>query len=345
MIVLASDNYAAAHPQVLEAMARVNSGYAVAYGDDEATARTDALFGEFFGPSARAALVWNGTGANVVSLRLLLRPWQAVVCAPTAHVATDECGAPEHHTGSKLLHVPAEHGRITPEGVLEALQGLGDQHRVQPAVVSITQSTELGTVYTPDEIAAIAATAHRHGLAVHLDGSRLSNAAASLGVPLRALTTDVGVDVVSFGGTKNGLVGAEAVVVLREDLHGQLAFVRKQSMQLASKMRYLAVQFEALLTDDLWLRGASHANAMAARLEAGVRDVPGVRVTHPVQANAVFATVPAAAVAPLQQVARFYEWDPATHEARWMCSWQTTPAEVDRFVETVKAVVPAHATC
>lgn len=337
---LASDNYAGVHPDVLAAVAEVNVGHAVSYGDDDVTARAADLFRAHLGAHAEAAVVFNGTGANVVGLQLLLKPWESVVCAASAHIGVDECGAPERFLGAKLVDLPAPDGKLTPELVLGALTGIGDEHRTQPRVVSITQSTELGTVYTPDEIAALADLAHARGMYLHLDGARIANAAASLGVPLAATTSACGVDVMSFGGTKNGILGGEAVVVMRPELVEPLRYVRKQAMQLASKMRFVAAQFVALLDGDLWLRNAAHANAMAARLHDAVAGVPGVAVTRPRQANAVFATLPADAVAPLQAVSRFYEWDEHTHEVRWMCSWDTTEQDVDDFAAAVRTLVP-----
>src|SRR3954468_10315696 len=243
----ASDNYAGALPEVVEAIAAANAGHAPAYGDDEWTARAEERFREHFGRDARAFLALNGTGANVVALRALAQPWSAVICPETAHLNVDECGAPERVGGLKLLTVATPDGKLTPELVEPRLVRFGDEHAVQPRVVSITQSTELGTLYTPDEIAALAAQAHEHGMLLHIDGARLSNAAAALGVELRAITTDAGADAVSFGGTKNGMLLGEAVVFLRAGLGGEVPFLRKQSMQLASKMRFLAAQFEALL--------------------------------------------------------------------------------------------------
>lgn len=337
---LASDNYAGVHPEVLAAVVAANSGHAVSYGADPLTAAAVEAFRQHLGGAAEVAFVFNGTGANVVGLQLMLRPWESVVCARTAHINVDECGAPERFLGAKLVDLDTPHGKLTPDLVRAAVTGVGDEHRTQPRVVSVTQSTELGTVYTPDELGALAETAHGLGMYLHLDGARISNAAASLGVGLAATTSACGVDVLSFGGTKNGLLGGEAVVVLRPGLADQLPYARKQAMQLASKMRFVAAQFLALLTDDLWLRSASHANAMAARLHDGVAGTPGLEITRPRQANAVFATLPAAAVAPLQQVSPFYEWDEATHEARWMCSWDTTEADVDEFAAAVRRIVP-----
>ena len=333
----ASDNYAGIHPEVIAAIADVNVDHAIAYGDDPVTERADAVFRDHFGSHARAFPVFNGTGANVVGLQAMLRPWEAVICASTAHINVDECGAPEHILGVKLVDLPTDEGKLTPDVVRAAVTGVGDVHRVQPKVVSITESTELGTAYSPDEVADLADTAHSLGMLLHLDGARLSNAAASLDVTLREITTDVGVDVVSFGGTKNGLLAGEAVVVLRPALADVVGFARKQSMQLSSKMRFTSAQFVALLEGDLWKRSAAHANAMAQRLRDAVADIPGLTVSYPVQANAVFAEIPEAAIEPLQAIARFYVWDESRNQVRWMCSWDTTADDVDHFATAVRA--------
>jgi len=331
----ASDNAATIHPEVLAALARANVGHAPGYGHDKLTQRTEALIAEHFGEGARAYLVFNGSAANVLSLRAACRPWQAAICAESAHLNVDEGGAPEAIAGVKLLTLPAVHGKLTPELVQGRIERIGDEHAVQPRVVSISQCTELGTVYSRSEVAALSSLAHAHGLLLHMDGARLSNAAAALDVPLRRLTTDAGVDMVSFGGTKNGLLGAEAVVVLDPDLAVGFEYLRKQSLQLASKMRFLAAQFEALLTDELWLRCARQANAMAARLAHAVEAYGGLEITHPVQSNAVFATLPAASIATLQEQFAFYVWDQRRSEARWMCSWDTTEEDVDAFAGAV----------
>jgi threonine aldolase len=331
----ASDNYAGVLPEVLEAIAAANVGHAVSYGGDEWTARVEALFRTHFGDDAHVALVFNGTGANVVALQALCRPFEACVCASTSHLNVDECGAPERVAGLKLLPVDTPDGKLTPALVAPRLVRFGDEHAVQPRVVSITQSTELGTLYTPEEIRALADQAHAHGMLLHVDGARLANAAAALGVSLRALTTDVGVDAVSFGGTKNGLLLGEAVVFLRAGLGDHVAYLRKQSMQLASKMRFIAAQFEALLSRELWLRTASHANAMAGLLAAAVSGVDGVTLTQKVEANAVFALLPAGVAEALQERWRFYVWDETTGEVRWMCSWDTTPEDVEAFAADV----------
>jgi threonine aldolase len=326
------------HPAVLAAVVAANEGHAAAYGGDPWTVRSLQRFREHFGAHAQAFPVFNGTGANVLCLEALTQPWQAVVCARTAHLHVDECGAPER-AGRKLLVVDTPDGRLTPELVEPLLVRVGDEHVVQPRVISITQSTELGTVYSPDAVAALAGWAHTHGMLLHVDGARLANAAASLGVPLRALTTDVGVDALSFGGTKNGAMGADAVVLLREDVADGFRYRRKQAMQLGSKMRYLSAQLDALLTDDLWRRNAEHANAMARRLADGVRSVAGVRITQPVEANAVFAILDPAVTERLQEEWPFHVWDDGTGEVRWMAAWDTTPDDVDRFAAAVRAAL------
>jgi threonine aldolase len=334
----ASDNYAGALPEVIDAIAAANTGHAPAYGNDDWTARVQERFRHEFGADARAYLVFNGTGANVVGLRALMNPWDAVVCAETAHLNVDEGGAPERIGGFKLLTVATPDGKLTPELVRPKLARFGDEHAVQPKVISITQSTELGTVYTPDEIRALGDLAHDQGLLLHVDGSRLTNAAAALDVPLRAISTDVGVDALSFGGTKIGLVLGEAVVLLRPGLGEGVDYLRKQSMQLASKMRFLAAQFDALLDGERWRDAAAHANAMARRLADGIAGADGVRVTQSVDANAVFAMLPPQATKKLQERWRFYVWDEATGEVRWMCSWDTTAEDVDAFAGDVRQV-------
>lgn len=327
----ASDNYAGAHPEVLAALALANGGHQVAYGQDDYTAHLQELFAGHFGPRAEAYCVFNGTGANVVALQAVTERWGAVISADSAHIHVDECGAPERVGGLKLLTVPTEHGKLTPELIDREAFGWDDEHRAQPQVVSLAQTTELGTCYTPEEIRAICDHAHQHGMRVHLDGSRLANAAATLGEPLRAFTTDAGVDVLSFGGTKNGLLFGECVVVLDPGAVRGMAHLRKLSMQLASKMRFVAVQFEALLAGDLWLRSAAHANAMASRLQAAVLPMDGVEVVYPVQSNAVFARLPHDVAERLQKRYRFYFWDEAAGLVRWMCAFDTTEDDVDAF--------------
>ena len=333
----ASDNTATVHPRVLEAIAEANTGHSSSYGHDPYTQSVEARFAELLGEGTRTFFVFNGSAANVLCLRAACRPWEAAICADTAHLHTDEGGAPERIGGIKLLTVPTRDGKLT----TDALEGLAgreiDEHSVHPRVLSITQSTELGTVYTLAEVRALAAFAHERGLLLHVDGARLANAAAALGGSLAELTTEAGVDLLSFGGTKNGMLAAEAVVVLpgaTETITG-LEYLRKQTLQLASKMRFLAAQFDALLTDELWRANAQHANAMAARLAAAVSAAPALQITRPVQANVVFATLPAAASAALQRRFAFYMWNEVIGEARWMCSWDTTEEDVDEFADAV----------
>jgi threonine aldolase len=334
-----SDNYAPVLPEVMAAIAAVNEGHAPAYGNDAVTARVEARLRELFGEHAHGFLVLNGTGANVVALRSMLRPWQGVIVADSAHLNLDEGGAPEAVAGIKLLTVPTPDGKLTPKLVATWIVRIGDEHAIQPGVVSVTQTTELGTLYTPDELAALAEQAHANGMLLHVDGARLGNAAAALDLPLRAFTTDVGVDAVSFGGTKAGLMLGEAIVLLRPELAPALPYLRKQSMQLASKMRFVAAQFEALLEGELWRRAAAHANAMAARLGEAVSAMPGVELTQAVQANVVFATLAPAATEALQREWGFYTWDERTGEVRWMCSWDTRPEDVDAFAAAIAGAV------
>lgn len=334
---LASDNYAGVHPEVLAALVAANGGHQISYGEDAYTARLQEVGRQHFGDAASVWPVFNGTGANVLAMQALLPRWGAVVCAETAHINTDENAAPERVAGIKLLTVPTPDGKLTPELIDRQAWGFGDEHRAQPAAVSITQTTELGTCYSAAEIRAICEHAHALGMKVHLDGSRISNAAATLDSPLAAFTTDAGVDVLSLGGTKNGAMGAEAVVVLDPALGDLgLPYLRKMNMQLASKMRFVAAQLVALYEGDLWLRSARRANALARRLADGVAGLPGVRITQQVQSNAVFAVVDRAAAERLRERYRFYDWDPATGEVRWMCAWDLTDDDVDAFVAAVR---------
>jgi threonine aldolase len=336
----ASDNNAGIHPEVLAAIAEANGGHVLAYGGDPYTEKLQSVVKRQFGAQAEAFPVFNGTGANVLSLQALLPPWGAVICPDTAHINTDENGAPERVGHMKLLTVSAPHGKLTPELIAIHAKGFGDEHHVQPAAVSITQSTEVGTVYTADEIRAIADYAHGLGLYLHMDGTRLANAAAALGVSLRALTTDVGVDVVSLGGTKNGLLLADAIVVLNPDAVTGMKYLRKLNMQLASKMRFLSAQLIALFDGDLWLRSARHANAMAARLSAAIAELPGVTITQPTETNGVFAVLPAAATEHARKTFRFYDWRSERGEVRLMCAFDTTEEDVDRFVKELVAQDP-----
>ncbi len=327
----ASDNAAGVHPRVIEAVVGANAGHAHAYGDDDWTRRAQGLIREQFGEQSEAYFVFNGTGANVTALQALMRSFEAVICPATAHINRDECGAPERFTGGKLLPVEAPDGKLTPESIDGAVRHVGFEHASQPRVVSITQSTECGTVYSREDLAAVVAAARSHDLRVHVDGARLANAAASLGCTLGQACE--GADVVSFGLTKNGAMIAEAVVFPLPSCAERFRFIRKQSAQLASKMRFVAAQYVAMLEDGLWLRSARHANAMAALLAELVRDVPGVRITQAVQANEVFAEMPAEAIPGLQAEFDFYTWDERTGEVRWVTSWDTTEDDVRRLAE------------
>jgi len=335
----ASDNWSGIHPEVLAAIVEANVDHAPSYGADPTSVRATQLFKDHFGADAEVFMAFNGTGANVVGLQSLLRPFEAVICAETAHINVDECGAPERFLGSKLIAVATPDGKLTPDLVESASGGWGDEHHVQPRVVSITQCTEVGTCYRVDEVAALADWAHRHGMWLHLDGARLSNAAAFLGVGLDAFGSATGVDVLSFGGTKNGAMGAEAVVSFRPEDAGSLRYVRKQSMQLASKMRFVSAQFNALFSGDLWLTNARHANLMAARLAEGVSSIEGVALAYPVEANGVFAALPSYVTEALQQHFPCYVWDEATGVVRWMASFDTSAEDVDALVARVRELM------
>ncbi|PRB11638.1 threonine aldolase [Microbacterium sp. MYb72] len=343
----ASDNYSGIHPDVLAAIAAANGGHQVAYGEDAYTARLQEVFRSHFGEGVQAFPVFNGTGANVTGLQSMLPRWGAVIAASTAHINVDEGGAPEKIGGFKLLTIPTDDGKLTPELVDREAWGWGDEHRAQPLVVSITQSTELGTLYTAEEIKALADHAHERGMKLHVDGARISNAAAALDLPLRAFTRDVGVDVLSFGGTKNGAMLGEAIVVLNPEASDGLSYSRKFNMQLSSKMRFVSAQLIALLEGDLWLRNAQHANAMAQRLrgaiDAGIADgsITGVSFTQPTQSNGVFATLPDGVADALRESFRFYDWDAARNEVRWMCGFDTHEDDVDAFVAELARLTQA----
>lgn len=347
----ASDNYAGAHPEIIDAIAAANGGHQISYGEDAYTEHLHEVFAEQFGASVEVFPVFNGTGANVTALQSMIPRWGAVVAASTAHINTDEGGAPEKVAGLKLLTVDTPDGKLTPALIDRQAWGWGDEHRAQPLAISITQTTEVGTCYTVDEVRAITEHAHSLGMSVHLDGARIANAAAHLDAPLRAFTTDAGVDVVSFGGTKNGLLFGEAIVVLNPDASQGLHYLRKVNMQLASKMRFISAQLIALLTDDLWLRSARHSNAMAARLRDALEQAvasgraPGLSFTQATESNGVFAALSTAAADRVRSTYRFYDWSPAVpdpeqpdasrSEVRWMCSWDTTHDDVDGFVAAV----------
>jgi len=335
----ASDNNAGVHPEILEAIARANQGHVVAYGDDVYTRTSVEKFEEHFGPGIAVFFTFNGTGANVLSLQALTRPFHSVLCSAYAHIYTDECGAPEKHTGCKLIPLPQQDGKIRLESVRHAYHGIGDEHHSQPRVISITQSSEMGTVYQPEEIQALSGFAHEHGMFLHVDGARIANAAASLGQTLRQATRDLGVDVLSFGGTKNGIMGGEAVVFFRPELCHDFLYLRKQNMQLASKMRFIAAQFGALLAHELWRRSAEHANRMARLLEKEVSRIPGVKVVWKVEANAVFVQIPRRSIEKIKKHYFFYVWMEEECIVRWMCSFDTTEDDIRDFAEVVTQAV------
>jgi threonine aldolase len=337
----ASDNYAGVHPRLFEVMQQVNEGHERAYGDDSVTAELALLFKEHFGEAAEVFPVFNGTGSNVTALSSVVKRWEAVVCAETAHINSDEGGAPEKMAGIKLWTIPTKDGKLTPELIEPQLFDIGSVHRAQIAAISITQTTELGTLYTPEEIKALADFAHKNNLFLHLDGARLSNAAAALGLPFKAFTTDVGVDLVSFGGTKIGALAAEAIVVLNDKaLAKSIPFLRKTGMQLPSKMRFVSAQLIALLRDGVAIDNAVHANNMAALLDKGVREIAAksngrVSVPNPTQANAVFPILPKEIIEKLQEQYWFYVWDYRIGQVRWMCSWDTTADDVQGLLKAL----------
>lgn len=335
----ASDNNAGVHPEILKAITRANQGHVVGYGDDPYTESAVNGFKQVFGKDIEVFFVFNGTAANCLSLKALTSSFHAVICAEAAHIYVDECGAPEKFTGCKLVPVPAINGKLTVEAVRSAYHGVGDEHHVQPKVISITQATEVGTVYKPNEIRELAAFAHDQGMFLHVDGARIGNAVAALGISLREATRDLGVDVLSFGATKNGALGAEAVVFFNPELAANFKFYRKQGMQLASKMRFISAQFEALFTDDLWLQNARHANRMAQLLKRAIRKIPQVKIIYNVEANGVFAQIPRKAIAKLQKRYFFYVWNETRSVVRWMCSWDTTADDVKQFAEFLRRCV------
>lgn len=337
----ASDNYSGALPEILAALARANGGHAGAYGGDPYTARLQELIREQFGPAARAYPVFNGTGANVLALQACLPRWGAVICAESAHIHVDEGTAPQAVGGFKLWTVPAEEGKLTPELIARHAHGFGVEHRAQPLAASLTQSTELGTVYTPEEIRAICDDCHRLGMAVHMDGARLANAAAALNLSLRELTTDAGVDILSFGGTKNGLLFGECVVVLNPERVRDAAgmhYLRKMNLQLASKMRFISAQFAALLENGLWRTAAENANRMAQRLSGSLKTIEGVQLAYPTQANAVFAKLPEGVADTVRRHTDFYDWD-EQGTVRFVCSFDTTEQHVDDLLAAIRRAV------
>jgi threonine aldolase len=335
----ASDNNAGVHPEIIDAVARANAGHVVAYGDDPYTARAVKAFEKHLGRNIAVYFVFGGTGANVLGLKAITKPYQAVVCASTAHINVDECGAPEKFTGCKLLAVESPNGKITTDDVDRFLHAFGNEHHVQPRVVSVSQSTEMGTVYTQRELKTLSSFAHKHKMLLHMDGARIANAALSLNASLKEITADVGVDVLSFGGAKNGMMYGEAVVFFDKAMAEDFKYIRKQGMHLPSKMRFIAAQFEALLSGDLWRRSAAHSNKMAQLLAKELRTVPEVKLTQPVESNGVFALIPKQYIPQLQKRYFFYVWNEEISEVRLMTSFDTTEEDIQEFIALVRKIV------
>ena len=335
----ASDNNAGVHPEIIEAITNANDGHVIAYGGDPITARAMELFQKHFGGDVAVYFVFGGTGANVLGLKAITQPHHAIFCADTAHVNVDECGAPEKFTGCKLIGISTPDGKLRAEQIKPLLHGIGVEHHVQPRVITISQATEMGTVYTRDELKTLADFAHDNGLLLHIDGARLANASVFLDKSFKEITTDVGVDVLSFGGTKNGMMYGEAVVFFDKTRAADFKYIRKQGMHLPSKMRFISAQFEALLSGDLWRRGAAHANRMAQLLGSELAKVPQIKLTQPVESNGVFATIPKEYIPALQEKYFFYVWDEAISEVRLMASFDTSEDDVHDFIDFVKETV------
>lgn len=338
MKAFASDNYSGIHPEILEAINHANQFHEISYGADTYTKKADDLFESLFGP-VKVLYAFNGTGANVIALKCCTLPFQAVVCSQFAHIHVDECGAPTQAIGCTLIPLQTTDGKLTPELILPTLNAVGNVHHNQPKVISISQSTEVGTVYSLKELKTLCDFAHAHDMFVHLDGARISNAVTSLGVDLKSATVDCGVDIMSFGGTKNGLMIGEAVLIFNEELKKYADFYQKQSAHLFSKNRFIAAQFIALLSNDLWKRMALHANTMAQLLATEVKQIPSVTITRSVDANAVFVIIPEHAIVPMQKAYPFYIWDDKTLELRWMCSFDTQAEDVMAFVQSLKRIL------
>ncbi len=336
----ASDNNAGVHPEVLQAIMDANSGHVTGYGHDVYTERARELFRKQLGESTEVWFVFTGTAANVLGLSGVTRSWNSVIVASTAHLEEDECGAPEKFIGCKILTVESDNGKINPESISQHVHGFDFEHHSQPRAVSITQSTELGTVYQLSEIKEIAAYVHSKGMLLHMDGARITNAAVSLGIPLKALTTDAGVDILSFGGTKNGMMYGEAVCFLKPGLESEFKYLRKQSMQLASKMRFISAQYLAYFSNDLWKRCASHSNKMALILSEKLKNVNGINISRKVESNGVFAIIPSEAAEKVRNQTFFYPWNEKISEYRLMCSWDTTEEDIDNLVELFRKNLP-----
>jgi threonine aldolase len=335
----ASDNNAGVHPEIIDAIRNANDGHVIAYGGDPITARAMELFQKHFGSDIAVYFVFGGTGANVLGLKAITQSHHAIFCADSAHVHVDECGAPEKFTGCKLITLPTPDGKLRVEDIKPMMHGIGVEHHVQPHVIQISQVTEMGTVYTREELKALADFAHANGMFLHVDGARLANAAVALDATFKEITADVGVDVLSFGGTKNGMMYGEAVVFFDKNLASDFKYIRKQGMHLPSKMRFISAQFEALLSGDLWRRGAAHANRMAQILGSELAKVPKIKLTQPVESNGVFATIPKEYIPALQEKYFFYVWDDAISEVRFMASFDTGENDIHDFIEYVKQIV------
>ena len=335
----ASDNNAGVHPEIIKALKAANDGHVIAYGDDPFTARAIKLFQKHFGRDIAVYFVFGGTGANVLGLKAITRSHQAIICAETAHVNVDECGAPENFTGCKLLPVATTDGKLRVDQIKPLLHGIGVEHHVQPAVIAVSQATEMGTVYTKKELKALATFAHDNGMLLHVDGARIANAAVSLGATLQEITTDAGVDVLSFGGTKNGMMYGEAVVFFNQELAADFKYIRKQGMHLPSKMRFIAAQFEALLAGNLWRRSATHANQMAHKLASELAKLSQIKITQPVESNGVFAVIPKKYIPVLQKKYFFYVWNEEISEVRLMASFDTTEEDIRDFVKFVRKTI------
>ena len=334
----ASDNYSGVHPAIMDAIIRANADHQISYGDDEITAEMNQIFRDNFG-DVDVLYSFNGTGANIVSLKCAVLPFQSVICTETAHIHVDECGAPTQNIGSTLVPLKTPDGKLTPDIIEHQLSFIGNVHHVQPKVISVSQSTELGTVYSLEELTALADFAHKYDMFLHVDGARISNAVANLGCTLKEATVDCGVDIMSFGGTKNGMMMGEAILIFNKKLRKHAPYYHKQTGQLFSKNRFIAAQFKALFTNDLWKKMAAHSNKMAQLLKAEISKIEGVTITQEVQANAVFVIIPKHAVEPLRNTYRFYDWNVEIGELRWMCTFDTTEEDVKGFVEKLKDVI------
>jgi threonine aldolase len=335
----ASDNNSGVHPRVMDAIVAANTGHATGYGTDSVTAMAVETVKSQFKRDCDVYFVYNGTGANVLAIQTLVRPFQSVLCASTAHINVDECGAPEKHAGCKVIAIPTSNGKLTPELVEPHLTGFGFEHHSQPAMISITQCTELGTVYTISEIRSLSELAHRHNMYLHMDGARIANAAACLEKSIDEITLGAGVDVLSLGGTKNGLMFGEAVVFSDSCKSDITKYIRKQTTQLHSKMRFIAAQFNELFKDGLWLENARHSNEMAGMLAHEISEIPQIKITQKVESNGVFAIVPERIKEPLRSKFFFYDWDQSINEVRWMTSFDTRPDDIKLFVEEIKRLL------